>query len=392
MLAGLHCIFTTQNQNQITWLSTKGLLHLLKHLLGIEFIYTRLDIAVGLNAGIDHTFSTYLWTLDKIGQLVELLTGIVGCSFSTDTANVSCRIKHTEAMALHDVHQFHELHAEAQVWFVTTIIFHCLSPWHTQERLSELHTTNRLEEVFGHAFKEVDDIILFYKRHFTVNLREFRLAICTQVFVTETLGYLEIAVESAHHQELLQGLRTLRKCIELSRIHTRRNHEITCTFWGRSHQDGCFHLNKALFIEVFTDLNSHLVAQFKVLAHCTATQVEITILHPNVISTVRIVLDGKGRSQCSIEHVQFADNNLNFTRRQIRILTETFIDRSFNLNDKFSSQAIGLFTQRGIYLFIEDQLSQAIAVAQVYEGHASHLTATLHPSGQRHLLVYIREP
>ena len=70
-----------------------------------------------------------------------------------------------------------------------------------------------------HLLKQVDDIFLVDKRHLTVDLREFRLPVGTQVFVAEALGYLEVPVESRYHQQLLEGLRALRQGVELSWIH-----------------------------------------------------------------------------------------------------------------------------------------------------------------------------
>ena len=67
---------------------------------------------------------------------------------------------------------------------------------HAHERLVHLYATDFLEQIFGHAFEEVDDVILLHKRHFAVNLCEFRLAVSTQVFVTEAFGYLEVTVRN----------------------------------------------------------------------------------------------------------------------------------------------------------------------------------------------------
>ena len=99
-------------------------------------------------------------------------------------------------MAFHDVHQFHKLHTEAQIGFVATIIFHGIRPRHPLERFCQLNTTNFLEKVLCHTFKELDYIVLLYKRHFTVDLCKFRLAVGTEVFVTETFRDLEVAVKA----------------------------------------------------------------------------------------------------------------------------------------------------------------------------------------------------
>ena len=74
--------------------------------------------------------------------------------------------------------------------------------------------------MFGHTFEGLDDVFLSDERHLAVDLSELRLTVGTQVLVAETLRNLEITVETADHQQLLQCLRALRQCIELPFIHT----------------------------------------------------------------------------------------------------------------------------------------------------------------------------
>ena len=149
-------------------------------------------------------------------------------TFRTDTTNILGIIEDREAIALHNIHQLDKLHTEAQIRFVATIIFHSILPSHTQERLFYLYTANCLEQMFRHSLKSLDDIFLFYKTHLAINLRKLRLAVGTQVFITKTFHNLEITVKARHHQQLFESLRRLGQGIELSRIHTGRNHKITC--------------------------------------------------------------------------------------------------------------------------------------------------------------------
>ena len=145
--------------------------------------------------------------------------GVVCGTFGTDTTDVFGAIKYREAMAFQYIHQFHELHTETQVGFVATIIFHGVRPCHTLELTFQFHTADFFEQIFRHTFKQVDDVVLFYERHFAVYLSKFRLTVGTKVLVTETLGNLEVTVKTGYHQQLLQGLRALRQGVKLSRIH-----------------------------------------------------------------------------------------------------------------------------------------------------------------------------
>ena len=83
--------------------------------------------------------------------------------------------------------------------------------------------------MLGHSLEGLYDVFLGYERHLAVNLCEFRLSVGTQVFVAEAFHDLEIAVESRHHKQLLESLRTLRQGIELSRVHARGHDEVACS-------------------------------------------------------------------------------------------------------------------------------------------------------------------
>ena len=119
-------------------------------------------------------------------------------------------------------------------------------PCHLLELGWQLHVEHFLEEVACHVLKEVDYVVLVDKRHFAVNLCELRLTVGTKVFVAEALGYLEVAVESAHHEQLLQGLRALWQGVELSWVHARRHNEVACSLGSRTDKDRSFHLDEVL--------------------------------------------------------------------------------------------------------------------------------------------------
>ena len=244
----------------------------------------------------------------------------------------------------------------------------------------------------GHILEELEHIFLFHERHLTVDLRELGLTVCAQVLITETLGNLEVTVETTDHQQLLQGLGRLRQCIELSWVHTRRHHKVTGTLWGRTNQNRRFYLDEVLAIQEVTNQDRHTVTQFEVLPDSGTTKVEITILHTDIVATIGIVLDGERRRLALTEDIQFLNQYLNITRRHLGILALTLTDHSLHLDTELTAQFIGLFTKCCIIGLVEHQLCQTIAVAQINESHTTHLTAALNPSCQRHLFACIGKP
>ena len=239
----------------------------------------------------------------------------------------------------------------------------------------------------GHVFKELEHILLVNKRHLAIYLCELGLAVGTQIFITETLGNLEIAVEATHHQQLLQRLRALRKRVELAWIHAAGHHEIAGTLGGGTNQNGRFNLDEVLRIQEVANQDGHAVTQFKILTHTIAAQVQIAVLHANVIAAIGLVLNGERWCLALAQHIQFLHQNLNVARRHLGILALALAHITFHLNAELASQFVGTVAQFLVRSLVEHQLSQSITVAQVGECHTTHLPHTLNPSGKRHALT-----
>ena len=133
------------------------------------------------------------------------------------------------------------------------------------------------------------------------------------------------------------------------------------------------------------------MAQLKVAAHGCAAQVEVAVFHTEVIAAVALVFDGEGRGLCGIQHMELRCNNLDIASRHVGVFVRALVDGARDLNDEFAAEFVGLFTEFLIRGFLEDNLGDAVAVANVNKGHAAHLASALHPSSQRHFLACIGE-
>ena len=125
----------------------------------------------------------------------------------------------------------------------------------------------------GKCLEDLQHVFLFNKRHLAVYLGELRLAVGTQVFVAEALGYLEVTVKARDHEQLLQRLGRLGQGIELSGIHARGHHEVACSLGRGADEDRCFNLDELARVKEVADENRHAMAQLQVLAHSRAAQV-----------------------------------------------------------------------------------------------------------------------
>jgi hypothetical protein len=200
-------LVTAENQYKVTVLGTSLFLQLLPNLRLIELVDRGLHSTIGIELHIYQSLGTDLRTLHEIGELVELLAGVIGTSGNHNTTNVFSLVENRKfARTFQHVHQFDELHTETQVGFVTTEAAHGLMPRHSFQ-LGQFYPTHLFKQMAREFLEDFKHIFLVGKRHLAVNLCELRLTVGAQVLVTETLRNLEIAVKTTHHQQLLEGLR-----------------------------------------------------------------------------------------------------------------------------------------------------------------------------------------
>ena len=134
----------------------------------------------------------------------------MGGTLGANGADVLSPVEDGEAVALHDVLDLDELHAEPEVWFVGPVIFHGVLPRHSEERLIEVNALDLAEKRLHEPLEDVENVLLLDKAHLAVNLSELWLTVGSQILVAEALDNLEVAVETGHHKELLACLRALR--------------------------------------------------------------------------------------------------------------------------------------------------------------------------------------
>ena len=237
-----------------------------------------------------------MWFLHEVGELVELFACVACTSWRAYSSDVFSVVEHGElSCAFQLVHQFHEFHSESEVRLVASEASHCFVPCHLLQLCRQFHSAHFFKDVACHILEEVDYIVLVYERHLAVYLCEFGLSVGSEVFVAEAFRYLEVSVESAHHEQLLQCLRALWQGVELSWVHSRGHDEVACSLRCASDEYRGLHFDEVLAVEEVSYEYGHAVAQFEVVAHAWSSEVEIAVFHSDVVSTVGIVLDCERR-------------------------------------------------------------------------------------------------
>ena len=114
--------------------------------------------------------------------------------------------KHLETTGLEGRSQLHHLQWVAQVGAVAAIAGHGLGMAHAGERLGQAHTQHLLEQGADHGLAERHHIGFVDEGHLHVQLGELGLAVGAQVLVAKAAHDLIVAVQAAHHEQLLEEL------------------------------------------------------------------------------------------------------------------------------------------------------------------------------------------
>ena len=215
-------------------------------------------------------------------------------------------------------------------------------PAHTREGRLDIEIEQLLEEIAGHPLEDRQHILLLDEAHLTVDLSELRLAVRTKILVTEALDDLEIAVKATNHQQLLEGLRRLGQSVELVRVHARGHDEVAGTLRRRLNEDRRLYFEEALTIKIAAHSEGKAVTQLKIGAYAATTQVEVAVLHTQVVPTIGIIFDSEGRHLCRIEYAQRLDRDLDIPRRELRILILTLSDLTRDLDDVLTTELLSL--------------------------------------------------
>ena len=231
-------------------------------------------------------------------------------------------------------------------------------------------------------------VVLGDKTHLDVEL--IKLAgepVGTRVLVAETGRDLEVAVEAAHHQELLVLLRRLRQRVEAARMDPRRHQEVARAFRRRRRQDRGLEFEKALLLHPLAHGIDDRAAGHDVLVQLLATKVEETVLKPYVLGIFLLAEHRQRQFAGRPQHLDFADIDLDRAGRQFRIVgaVRTPAHLAVDPHHPFRAQSFGVLECRRIR--VGNTLGQPVMVAQIDEQHAAMVANAMAPARQPNRLV-----
>jgi len=373
-------VFPGQYQQQVAGLRLEGFCPGGQVVLAVELVHRRLEAAVGVAFDVDQAFGADLGSLHELGQLVQLLAGELAAAFGVDAHDEPGGVEDREAFSLGLLGQLDEGHAEADVGAVVAVEAHGLGEAHARERLVVFDVFDLFEQVLGQPFKHVQHVFLFHERHFAVDLGELGLPVGAEALVAEAFDDLEIAVVSCHHEQLLEDLGRLGQSVELPRVEPRGHNEVAGAFRGGLDEHGGLDLDEVVGIQEVAGGLGHAMPQQEGILAGLSAQVEVAVFQSELLAAVGLVFDGERWGGRGAEHLDALGHQLDVACGQVGIFAASLADASAYLDDALAHQGAGMLAQGGVQVEVEVELGDAVAVAQVDEGHAAEVADALDPA------------
>ena len=153
---------------------------------------------------------------------------------------------------------------------------------------------------------QVEDVLLVDERHLQVELGELGLAVGAEVLVAEAARDLEVALEAADHQQLLEQLRRLRQRVPGAADQPAGHEEVARALGRRAGQDRRLDLEEVALGEVVADRLDHVVAQDHHVAHAVLAQVEVAVAQAQLLPHRLVLVDLERRRLGVGEQVELA--------------------------------------------------------------------------------------
>ena len=300
--------------------------------------------------------------------------------------------EHLEAHVFDQVAHGGELHAVAGVWSVGAEAIHGFMPGEAREGPGQINPFDGLPDADDQGFVELEDLLLIHEAHLDIQLGEFRLAIGPEVFIAEAAGHLVVALNAAHHQQLLEQLGGLGQGKPFAAAHPRWHQVVAGAFRGGAGEDGGFHLDEALVLQVAAGGLDGLGPQPQVAVHALAAQIQIAVAQPQFFAHLFVVVHRHLEGQVAahaVEHRDGAGQHLDLAGGQAVVdrFGGTVAHRALHLEHRFVAQVFsdgeGVCAEVGIHR----DLHAAAAVAQVDEDHSTVVAAAIHPAAELHRLA-----
>ena len=285
-------------------------------------------------------------------------------------------------MSVERLGQVDELEAEAEVGLVRAVAVAGLGPRHALNRRRAL-PRRRLGGVEHGGGDVGHDVVLGGEGALHIELHELELAVGPEVLVAQAAGDLEVAVEAAHHEELLGQLRALRERVELAVVEPRRDRELPRPLGGGRPQQRRLDFGEALAVHGRREGGVDPGPEAQVALHARPPEVDVAVLQPDGLVGLVAVVDGERRRLGLVEDLDGAVADLDLARADAGVdgAFGPGADGAGDGDDPLGAHVGGV---------VDDALNDAGVVPQVHEGEMlAVLPAPGHPAADGHGLAHV---
>ena len=166
-----------------------------------------------------------------------------------------------------------------------------------------------------------------------------------------------------------------------------RRHQIVARTLGRRlGEHRRLDVDEPVVIEIAADRTGQPVAQQQPLLHHVAAQVEIAVLQPHFLADFLVELERQRLG--AVQHLDAVGEKLDLAGLQLGIggTGRSRSDRAAHGQHVLAAGTLGFLEDIGA-IRVEDDLQQAVSVAQVNENDAAMVAAAVDPAGDGHGLA-----
>ena len=220
--------------------------------------------------------------------------------------------------------------------------------------------------------------------HLEVELIEFsRGTVGAGVFVAEAGRDLIIAIDAGNHQELLEHLRRLGQGIEFAFMFAAGDEEVPCAFGGGGGQDGRLHVGEAVFFHFFAQEGDEVGAKFDALGHFGVAEIEEAVFETGFL------LDVEGIGRLEGQHIVNRTEDFHCRRAHLDFAGGDASVDGFGsaLFDDARKRNAGFFLETGDHIGIDDDLRDAVTVAEVDKNDSAVVADGIDPPAKGNLFA-----
>ena len=320
-------------------------------------------------------------------RLVDLLARQLGAAGHAETDDRALgrrrgRREHLERARLRELGDVEQLEPEPSVGLVASEPPHALVVGQPVERLLDRDLLELSVELDHQVLDHGEHVVLLDERHLHVELGELGLAVRAQVLVPQALAELEVAVEAADHQHLLEQLRALGKRVDHPPLDARRHDEVARPFGGRLHEERRFDLVEPVLGEHPADHLADRRPEHDVLEQRAAAEVDVAVLEAQLLAGLRLVRDLERRRLGAVQQVDHLRDDLDLPRRHLGVhrvggaQAHLALDRDDELGPELG--------HNWSFAGVADDLREPVPVTDVQEDDAAVVAVGVDPAVQDH--------